>query len=70
MPKNLINWWLSFAKMIAMVNAFILLSLVYLLVITPLGLLRRLMGHNPLKASQIHASWIQRQEPEDLERQF
>lgn len=70
MLKNLYNWWLSAAKMIAMVNTYVILSVLFLLVITPLGLLRRLFGHNPLKASQKHASWIPRQEPEDLERQF
>lgn len=70
MLKNLFNWWLSLAKMIATVNTFVLLSIVFLLVITPLGLLRRLFGHNPLKAAPKHASWIPRQEPEDLERQF
>jgi hypothetical protein len=41
--------WLGFSRGAGTVASLILLSVVFFLLVTPLGLIRRLMGHDPLQ---------------------
>lgn len=52
LPKALapIEWgWMKVAHAMGIVMTYILLTLTYLLVITPIGLLMKILGKNPLK---------------------
>lgn len=40
--------WMKFAKVLAAINTFIVLTVIYYLVITPYGLVNRLFGKDPL----------------------
>lgn len=40
--------WMRFATVIAAVNTFVLMGLLYVFVFTPLGLFKRLLGEDPL----------------------
>ena len=67
--------WMKVARVIARVNTFVILTLLYYLVITPLGLILRLTSGDPLsRAYGKEASyWKRRTSGEDLtsyERQF
>jgi len=44
----LARWWLLLASLISAVNTRVLLTVVYLLVLTPLALLYRMFHRNPL----------------------
>ena len=58
--------WIKLGHVLGMINAFIILTLLYLLILTPIGLLRRLFGHHDLKKqSPIKDSfWIPKKEKE------
>ena len=43
------EWWWRMARALGWVNAHVLLTGLFLLVITPLGLVRRTLGHDPLR---------------------
>ena len=43
------NLWIKFGNILGAINAFIILTLLYLLILTPIGLLRRLFGKDDLK---------------------
>lgn len=49
-------WW-RFAQALGWVNARILLSLFYAVVLTPVGAAMRLFGWNPLKAAAESTNW-------------
>ena len=49
-------WW-RFAQALGFVNSRILLTLFFFLVITPVGLVLRLFGRNPLKPSGAGTTW-------------
>ena len=57
--------WMALAGALGYVNSRILLSLVYYLVVTPLGLVLRLVGHDPLRrrGARRESYWIPRQYP-------
>ncbi|MGH9312901.1 MAG: SxtJ family membrane protein [Vicinamibacterales bacterium] len=40
--------WMTFARALAWVNARIILTVVFYLVLTPVGLARRLLGYDPM----------------------
>jgi Saxitoxin biosynthesis operon protein SxtJ len=42
------KWWMTLAGVLGYVNSRILLSLLYFLVMTPIGFFVRLAGHDPL----------------------
>lgn len=46
--KEIYRWWMKFAAFVAFVNAQILLTLVYFLIIGPISLIVRLMGKDYL----------------------
>jgi hypothetical protein len=67
--------WMGLASVISKVTTPILLGAVYFLVITPIGILRRLTGHNPMRAGATGGSfWVTREnlgrQRTDMERQF
>jgi hypothetical protein len=41
--------WLAFAKVLGRINAFVFLSIVFFLILTPLGLVLRLFGRDELR---------------------
>lgn len=43
------NLWIKLGHVLGTINAFIILTLLYLLILTPIGLLRRLFGKNDLE---------------------
>ncbi|MBT4936735.1 hypothetical protein HON22_02355 [Candidatus Peregrinibacteria bacterium] len=68
------SYWLKFAHTLGFINTKILLTLVFFLVITPIGLIMRLFGKDFLRKKmnkKIHSYWIQREEqPNDMRFQF
>lgn len=67
--------WMGLALAISKVTTPIIMGVVYYGVVTPTGLIRRVVGGNPLKPRGKNSDlWIARadraERPEDLERQF
>jgi hypothetical protein len=64
--------WMAFAHAISRVTTPVFMGAVYFLVITPVGLVRRTVGGNPLRAHRGESGWVDRLgEPRgDLTRQF
>jgi saxitoxin biosynthesis operon SxtJ-like protein len=65
--------WMGMAHAISKVTTPIFMGVVYFLVITPAGLIRRLFGANALRAAQGRTSgWVDRRDSPrgDLTRQF
>ena len=71
--------WMAFGHLISRVTSPIFLAILYFLVITPIGLLRRAFGHNALRRSPGDAglapggTWVARPTDKtrsDLSRQF
>lgn len=64
--------WMGFALAISKVTTPIFMGLVYFVVITPIALLRRIIGGNPLRAHRGASGWVDRQQAPrgDLTRQF
>jgi Na+/proline symporter len=64
--------WMGFAHAISRVTTPIFMGVVYYLVITPVGLVRRAVGGNPLRAHRGASGWVDRAgSPRgDLTRQF
>ena len=64
--------WMALAIGISRVTTPIVMGVVYFLVLTPTGLLRRALGRNPLKPRTNGTLWFDRatEERGDLTRQF
>lgn len=65
--------WMGLAHAISRVTTPIIMGLLYYVVITPIGLVMRLVGHRPLVHQGKTSLWIERAEGDrrgDLERQF
>ena len=66
--------WMGLALAISKVTTPIFLGAVYFLIITPIGLLRRVFGRDALKAKQTgEGFWVPRNtgpEPSDMKHQF
>ncbi len=67
--------WMKLAMVLSKVTTPVLLAAVYFLVITPIGILRRLTGNNALRArARGNSFWVTREnrgrQRADLERQF
>jgi hypothetical protein len=65
--------WMGMAHAISKVTTPIFMGVVYFLVITPCGVIRRLFGANPLRAAQRRTTgWVDRRDQPrgDLSRQF
>ncbi|HYW79699.1 MAG TPA: SxtJ family membrane protein, partial [Thermoguttaceae bacterium] len=58
---------------IGLVVSHVILAIVYFLVITPIGLLMRMLGHDPMHRRfdpDAETYWIPREQPERIERYF
>ena len=66
------RFWMGFAAILGYINSRILLSLLYYLVFTPVGLVRRLIGRDPLqrRGSAKSSYWITRDYTRQTKRQF
>ena len=64
--------WMGFAHAISRVTTPIFMGVVYFLVITSIGAVRRTIGGNPLRTHQAGSGWVDRQKAPrgDLTRQF
>jgi surface polysaccharide O-acyltransferase-like enzyme len=64
--------WMRFALAISKITTPVLMAIVYFVVITPIGLIRRLMGKSPIMARSGTTRWHSRgaHSRSDLERQF
>jgi Saxitoxin biosynthesis operon protein SxtJ len=70
------TWWMRLAGLLGFVNSRILLSALFFFVMSPIGLLVRLTGHDPLERRRGHqksywrARALTRQPREGYERSF
>ena len=70
------KWWMALAGVLGYINSRILLSLLFFLVMTPVGLFARLVGYDPLtrrkgnEASYWRARAKTRQQRADFEHSF
>ena len=63
--------WMGLAHLISRITTPIFMGVVYFLVITPAGLVRRALGKNSLRhASTSDSYWIAALPPSSMERQF
>ena len=65
--------WMAMAHAIGKLTTPVFMSLVYLIVLTPAGLLRRTIGQNPLRHDAGESGFWKRVDPDrhsDLRRQF
>ena len=64
--------WMAFALAISKVTTPIIMAVVYFLVVTPTGILRRAFGRNPLRPRADGSVWVTRSAEDrgDLTRQF
>jgi hypothetical protein len=64
--------WMGFALALSRVTTPVFMAVLYFVVLTPIGVLRRLFGGNPLTARHRPATvWVPRAQPRgDLERRF
>ncbi len=46
--RALYKWWMAFARLLGTVNAAVLLTVVYLIVIGPMSLVARLLRKDPM----------------------
>jgi Saxitoxin biosynthesis operon protein SxtJ len=68
------TWWMRLGHALSRITTPIFLTIVFVLVLTPIGLVMRLFGHHPLRHRLREDSyWILRPSNErrgDIERQF
>jgi len=65
--------WMGLALMISRVTTPIILAIMYFGVITPIGLVRRMLGHDALKARRTGSGfWVSREagRQTDMKHQF
>ncbi|MDO8446171.1 MAG: SxtJ family membrane protein [Deltaproteobacteria bacterium] len=68
--------WMKFAHILGWVNTRIILTLVYLIIFTPLALIFRLIGKDPMdrRLEKGNSYWVKREQKvfrqEDYRRQF
>ena len=65
--------WMRFAVMLGHVNSRILLTLVYYLVVTPYGVVTRLVGRDPLRRrgrAKVESHWVERKVTRQAREQF
>lgn len=65
--------WMTFGHALGWVNARAILGLVFFVIVTPIGLVMRLFGKDPLRLRRSTTYWIERDKPLDpqsLRNQF
>jgi hypothetical protein len=71
--KPVFNAWQQFARLISRVITNLILILIYYLVITPSGLIKRFFGGKPLPVKpdkNISSYWVTRPEPAQPSERF
>jgi hypothetical protein len=64
--------WMRFAVLLGHVNSRVLLTLVYYLVVTPYGVVTRLVGRDPLRrrGARSESYWVERKTTRQAREQF
>jgi hypothetical protein len=65
--------WMKFALALSTITTPIFMSIVYFVVMTPFGIVRRTVGSNPMKHSLVEGSYFRRRDTarkSDMRRQF
>ncbi|MGI6457697.1 MAG: SxtJ family membrane protein [bacterium] len=75
--RPVFRYWMKFAFVLGWINQRVILSLVYYLVFTPISLIQRMIGRDPLERkpdSNQKTYWVDRSQeeynPKHFERQF
>lgn len=68
LARRLLHWWRIFAAALGRVNTMLLLGVLFLLVVTPIGLLGRLFRKE--KILRGNSAWTSRSDDGTYERQF
>lgn len=70
------KWWMKLAEVMAFVSSRIILAFIFFLVLTPIGLVKRAMGWDPLqrRAKSSDSYWVtypvRQQDPRHYEKMF
>lgn len=65
------RWWMAFARILSRVTTPIFMAVMYYGLLTPVALLRRAIGGNPLVARSTDGFWVERNARRgSMERQF
>lgn len=68
------RYWWRVAQVLGWINTRVLLTLFYALVLTPVGVVMRAFGRNPLRPTEAHTSWspyaARRRDPKHYEKMF
>ncbi|MBU1698738.1 MAG: hypothetical protein KJ970_11160 [Candidatus Eisenbacteria bacterium] len=63
--KPIYKYWMKFAHVLGWVMTRVILSVFYYIAVTPIGLIMRLTGHDPLKKKAVpQESYWERRDPE------
>jgi hypothetical protein len=64
--------WMKFAALLGHVNSRVLLTLMYYLVVTPYGIVTRLVGRDPLRrrGAKAESYWVERKATRQTREQF
>jgi hypothetical protein len=65
--------WMQLSALISRVTTPVFMAVIYFVVITPIGLLARVVGHRPLRHGRDGSAWVRRdagRRRSDLQRQF
>jgi hypothetical protein len=64
--------WMGLALLLSRITTPIVLGVIYFLVVTPIGLIRRVLGHNPVERKPVDGSyWVPRKDARgDMTHQF
>ena len=66
------KWWMTLASVLGYVNSRILLGIIYYIVMTPIGLVARIAGHDPLyrRAARRPSYWHRREQRRQTRQGF
>ncbi len=67
------RWWMALARVLSKVTTPLFMGIVYFVILTPMGALRRTFGSNPIKAKRRNESyWVAHQSSSEgsMTRQF
>ena len=62
--------WMKFAEQLSKVTTPVFMGIVFYMVFTPIGLVRRMFGRNPLVRPASESVWAEHTRDTDLRRQF
>lgn len=70
MFSRILKGWTRFAHALGAVNTYVLLSIFFVLVITPMGFLFRLFGKGIVNKRPAGSSWMASADDNDMEKPF